>query len=619
MAKKSGIIDADFYLADLLSKDNVSIVEKLFAVLKKDYYEFNEKKTELGSIIAEKTGFKDHQKAHKEFWAIYERPPREEFWDYIIKRRDLLVDQDIRERKGAFFTPRIWVDKACEYLSKTFGEDYEDEYYIWDLAGGTGNLLANFTNKKNIFCSTLDKADIDVIHERIKNGANLFENHVFEFDFLNDEFFDEVDDKGKIIQKSKLPLNLQEILKDENKRKKLIIFINPPYAEASNSKTASGTGNHKSKVARENKICEKYKDILGKANNELFAQFFIRIYCEIEGAILASFSKLKYVNSTNFIKFRESFKAKFLKGFITPAYTFDNVKGNFPIGFLIWDTSKKEEIKKIKLDVFNENGNFLGKKNFYNDKKESINKWLRTFNKKDDNNIGVLMADAPDFQTQNLVALLNKKTNRHGIFQDINENIINIAIYFSVRHAIAATWINDRDQFLYPNKLYDKDDEFKSDCLAFMLFHGQNRISSKEGTNHFIPFSEKELNITKEAFESDFMYKFINGKIKDENSLFGDELAKIEFSPQAKELLKAGKELFKYYHTHSEDKNYLVNASFYDIKEFFQGRDEKGKMNTPAKAKDEHYKFLLSQLNESLNTLAKKIEPKIYEYGFLKE
>lgn len=619
LAKKSGIIDADFYLADLLSKDNVSIVKKLFAVLKKDYYEFNEKKTELGSIIAEKTGFKDHQKAHKEFWAIYERPPREEFWDYIIKRRDLLVDQDIRERKGAFFTPRIWVDKACEYLSKTFGEDYEDEYYIWDLAGGTGNLLANFTNKKNIFCSTLDKADIDVIHERIKNGANLFEKQVFEFDFLNDEFFDEVDDKGKIIQKSKLPLNLQEILKDENKRKKLIIFINPPYAEASNSKTASGTGNHKSKVARENKICEKYKDILGKANNELFAQFFIRIYCEIEGAILASFSTLKYVNSTNFIKFRESFKAKFLKGFMVPAYTFDNVKGNFPIGFLIWDMSKKEEFKKIKLDVFNENGNFLGKKNFYNDKKESINKWLRTFNKKDDNNIGVLMADAPDFQQNNHIAILNKKRNVHLIFQDINENIINIAIYFSVRHAIEHTCINHNDQFLYPNNLYKNDDEFKSDCLAFMLFHGKNRISSKEGTNHFIPFSEKELNITKEAFESDFMYKFINGKIKDENSLFGDELAKIEFSPQAKELLKAGKELFKYYHTHSEDKNYLVNASFYDIKEFFQGRDEKGKMNTPAKAKDEHYKFLLSQLNESLNTLAKKIEPKIYEYGFLKE
>lgn len=608
LAKKSGIIDADFYLADLLSKDNVSIVEKLFAVLKKDYYEFNEKKTELGSIIAEKTGFKDHQKAHKEFWAIYERPPREEFWDYIIKRRDLLVDQDIRERKGAFFTPRIWVDKACEYLSKTFGEDYEDEYYIWDLAGGTGNLLANFTNKKNIFCSTLDKADIDVIHERIKNGANLFEKQVFEFDFLNDEFFDEVDDKGKIIQKSKLPLNLQEILKDENKRKKLIIFINPPYAEASTTSTRNNTGKNKTAVS-DSMIYDKYSSKLGGATKELFMQFFIRIYCEIEGAILASFSTLKYINAQQSNKFREIFKAKFLKGFIVPAYTFDNVKGNFPIGFLIWDMSKKEEIKKIKLDVFNENGNFLGKKVLFPKNKYMI-EWLRNFYDKESENIGFLRMIGSDFQNNVGVFFTNNLTSndiKKKIFTLITRNnILPMSIYFSVRHAIAATWINDRDQFLYPNKLYDKDDEFKSDCLAFMLFHGQNKISSKEGTNHFIPFSEKELNITKEAFESDFMYKFINGKIKDENSLFGDELAKIEFSPQAKELLKAGKELFKYYHTHSEDKNYLINASFYDIKEFFQGRDEKGKMNTPAKAKDEHYKFLLSQLNESLNTLAKK-------------
>ncbi|HEB9316263.1 TPA: hypothetical protein RZK32_000523 [Campylobacter coli] len=619
LAKKSGIIDADFYLADLLSSENETISQNLFAILKKDYYEFNKTKSDLGSIINERTSFKDSQKAHHEFWAIYERPPREEFWDYIIKRRDLLVDQDVRERKGAFFTPRIWVDKACEYLSKTFGEDYEEEYYIWDLAGGTGNLLANFTNKKNIFCSTLDKADIDVIHERIKNGANLFENHVFQFDFLNDEFFDEVDDKGKIIQKSKLPLILQEILKDENKRKKLIIFINPPYAEAGNSKTATKTGVHKEKVARENKICEKYKDILGRANNELFAQFFIRIYCEIEDCLMASFSTLKYVNSTNFIKFRESFKAKFLKGFMVPADTFDNVKGNFPIGFLIWDTSKKEEIKKIKLDVFNENGNFLGVKHFYNDKQESINKWLRKFSIKD-NGIGVLMADAPDFQQNNHVAILNQKGVAHLIFQDIDQvNIINTAIYFSVRQAMPATWINDRDQFLHPNDLYENDDEFKSDCLAFMLFHRQNKISSKEGINHFIPFSETELGITKEAFESDFMYKFIKGKIKDENSLFGDELAKIEFSLEAQELLKVGKELFKYYHTHSEDKGYLVNASLYDIKEFFQGRDEKGRMNRPSQAKDEHYKALLSDLNTALNALAKKLEPKIYEYGFLKE
>ncbi|MCV3334419.1 hypothetical protein L8T48_01175 [Campylobacter lari] len=625
LAKKNGIIDADFYLADLLSNENQTIVEKLFAILNKDHYEFNAKKTDLGSIATEKTGFKDNQKAHKDFWAIYERPPLEEFWDYMIERRDLLVDQDIRERKGAFFTPRIWVDKACEYLSKALGKDYEEKYYIWDLAGGTGNLLANFTNAKNVFCSTIDKADVDVIHERIKNGANLFENHVFQFDFLNDEFFDKVDDKGNIIYKSKLPSNLQEILKDENKRKKLIIFINPPYAEATTTYTIGNTGKHKDKVAVYNKIYEDYLGVCGKSLRELFAQFIIRIYCEIDGAVLATFSTLKYVNSSNFAKFRETFKAKFLKGFIAPAYTFDNVKGKFPIGFLIWDMSQKDELKKVKLDIFNENGNFLGKKSFFPYEK-NIKDWLRQYNDKCKNNkdkLAHLVRGSVDFQNNNVVFItltpsqsVINASNENSIFK---ENLLVNSIFFSVRHVIPATWINDRDQFLYPNKAYQNDKEFQSDCLAFMLFHGQNRISAKEGVNHFIPFSEKELGITQEAFKSDFMYKFINGKIKNEDVLFDDTLDKVEFSNEAKELLKAGKELFKYYHTHKEKAGYLVNASLYDIKEFFQGRDEKGKMNIPSKAKDEHYKILLSDLNLALDILAKKIEPKIYEYGFLRE
>ncbi|MCW0238565.1 hypothetical protein OJP30_01680 [Campylobacter lari] len=621
LAKKNGIIDADFYLADLLSNENQTIVEKLFAILNKDHYEFNAKKTDLGSIATEKTGFKDNQKAHKDFWAIYERPPLEEFWDYMIERRDLLVDQDIRERKGAFFTPRIWVDKACEYLSKALGKDYEEKYYIWDLAGGTGNLLANFTNAKNVFCSTIDKADVDVIHERIKNGANLFENHVFQFDFLNDEFFDKVDDKGNIIYKSKLPSNLQEILKDENKRKKLIIFINPPYAEASTTATRNNTGKNKTAVSN-NIIYDKYNSKIGGAAKELFMQFYIRIYCEIDGAILATFSTLKYINAQQSDKFRGIFKAKFLKGFIAPSYTFDNVKGKFPIGFLIWDMSQKDELKKVKLDIFNENGNFLGKKSFVSKNKYMI-EWLRNFYDKESENIGFLRMIGSDFQNNTGVFFTNNLTDndiKKKLFTFITrKNILPMSIYLSARHVIPATWINDRDQFLYPNKAYQNDKEFQSDCLAFMLFHGQNRISAKEGVNHFIPFSEKELGITQEAFKSDFMYKFINGKIKNEDVLFDDTLGKVEFSNEAKELLKAGKELFKYYHTHKEKAGYLVNASLYDIKEFFQGRDEKGKMNIPSKAKDEHYKILLNDLNLALDILAKKIEPKIYEYGFLRE
>ena len=56
---------------------------------------------------AVKAEFKDNQKAHNQFWNKYERPPLEEYWDYIVERRDLLVPQDIRERKGSFYTTEM--------------------------------------------------------------------------------------------------------------------------------------------------------------------------------------------------------------------------------------------------------------------------------------------------------------------------------------------------------------------------------------------------------------------------------------------------------------------------------------------------------------------------------
>jgi hypothetical protein len=60
-----------------------------------------------------------------------------------------------------------------------------------------------------------------------------------------------------------------------------------------------------------------------------------------------------------------------------------------------------------------------------------------------------------------------------------------------------------------------------------------------------------------------------------------------------------------------------VNASLYDIREHFQGRNDKGKMNN--KSDDETYNALIAELRSALKILAEKIEPKVYEYGFLKE
>lgn len=85
-----------------------------------------------------------------------------------------------------------------------------------------------------------------------------------------------------------------------------------------------------------------------------------------------------------------------------------------------------------------------------------------------------------------------------------------------------------------------------------------------------------------------------------------------------KKCYKAGKEIFKHYHTQAKDsKDYNPNAALYDIKAHFQGFNDKGKMNPPQKAQDEAYKQKLGELNYALKNLAKKIEVKVYEYGFL--
>lgn len=96
---------------------------------------------------------------------------------------------------------------------------------------------------------------------------------------------------------------------------------------------------------------------LGTESNELFMQFYFRIYTEISNCKIGSFSKLKNCCAPNFEKFRNFFKAKFCGGFICKANTFDNVKGKFPISFQVWDCNVKENFKDVlQFDILNNEG-----------------------------------------------------------------------------------------------------------------------------------------------------------------------------------------------------------------------------------------------------------------------
>lgn len=583
--------------------DDLSIRENLFVMFQNEGYKIA--KENVSQLMDFSINLKNKD-TYLHFWKRYKRPPIKEFQDYIIERRDLLVPQDIRERKGAFFTPRIWVELSQKYLTDYLGENWQDDYYIWDCAAGTGNLLAGLTNKYNIYASTLDQADVNVMHERIDHGANLLKANVFQFDFLNDDF-------------SKLPQSLQDIINDEEKRKKLVVYINPPYAEATSAKTVTGTGENKSGVTTNFKINELLKPKIGVATNEIFALFMANIYEKMQGCKLGQFSTLKFVNGSNFKKFKDYFLADYVSGFIVPAETFDNVKGKFPIGFTIWNTATKSKIDTISTDVFDRKGNYNSSKNFYGDLPQNINRWIKSFDDLNNDLIGLIVSTAPDFQHDNQLCILSKKQERY-CFNITFLNLIKTSIYFSVRNCIEGTWINDRDQYTYPNDGWQNDSAFHNDCLTFALFHSQNKITTSEGSNHWIPFTEYEVN-AQAKFESNFMTDFIKGKIQQEvtnDTLFEQATTKenkpLVFSEEAIAVFDAGRELWKYYHA---QKDVNVNASLYDIREYFQGRNDKGRMNS--KSDDATYTQLIANLRSKLAVLADKIKPKVYEYGFLKE
>ena len=606
----------------MLSEENITIRENLFVLLKQDHYELDRNFDETGMFSSRRTNFTDKQVAHAQFWNRYERPPKEEYQKHIANRRDLLVPQDIRERKGSFFTPQIWVELSQKYLADVLGEDWQDEYYIWDCAAGTGNLLAGLTDKYKIFASTLDKADVAVMHDRIEKGANLLNDHCFQFDFLNDDF-------------SKLPQSLQDIINNPKKRKKLVVYINPPYAEADNRKGEGRAG------VAESKAHQKYSELMGYTKRELYIQFLTRIYKEIPSCTIGEFSTLKALQAPRFSDFRNFFKAKLKKCFIVPADTFDNVKGQFPIGFKIWDTDVQSNFKHIKAKVFNSESVSIGNKGIWNyDNQKLINDWVKTFRKSDLESIATIIGVGSDFQNQRLVRFgepnMKVPADNHN-WQITTDNLIESSIYFTVRKIIPATWLNDRDQFLYPNDDWENDLEFQNDCLTYTLFNNNIRASKVEKSetyvNHWIPFTEYQVGASTN-FTSNFMTDFMDGKetefenVVSEMTLFYNcspsdaggtytkktKPIKRKFSKEAKDVFKAGLALWKHYHKQPKSN---VNASLYDIREHFQGRNDKGKMNN--KSDDETYNELIANLRETLKTLAEKIEPKVYEYGFLKQ
>ena len=508
-------------------------------------------------------------RGYRNFWNIYHRPPEQKHRHYLLERRDSLLPLDDQKFKGAFYTPLHIVDKAYDQLAATLGADWQQKYIVWDMCAGVGNLEAKHSNLRNVFMSTLDAEDVTIM----RSNPAFAGAEIFQYDYLNDD----VDDFGQIdyALSGKLPMPLRQAIADAREgkvgAKPILVLINPPYAEAMNAdnitddgeKAGMKTGVSKTRVSHG-------MGHLGYAARELFTQFLHRIGHELPRAKLAMFSTLKYVNAPNFSEFRRDWKAQYLDGFIVHSRAFDGLKGNFPIGFLIWDLAVSLPVLYVGTIALDKAGKVVGQRAFYRESlRPPLAKWITrpranktpalplnnalspTPRTKDvrgrywaDGAIGSMMCKGNDFQNAGKsTALFSSGYNSAGAFFVTQENLWKAAIVFAVRLLIKPTWLNDRDQFLQPSQ--PLTDDFKSDCLVWMLFNGSNLTAGADGlrwndrdwslTNHFIPFTEAEVG-AKARFESDFMSRYMAG---------------MAFSPEAQAVLDQGRKLFQRFHATS--------------------------------------------------------------------
>ncbi|WP_018150529.1 hypothetical protein [Leeia oryzae] len=565
-----------------------------------------------------------NKEGYRQFWAIYHKPPKSEYRDYLLERRDSLIPLDERCFKGAFYTPLHVVDKAYDKLAETLGKNWQREYIVWDMCCGVGNLEVKHSNPRNIYMSTLDQADVDVM----KATKTCVAAQRFQYDYLNDD----ISDNGKIDYNltNKVPQGLRDAIAAG---KKILVLINPPYGETG---AGIGKGNKNKKGVEKTRINGIMTD-MGYASKELFVQFLARIAKELPTATLAMFSTLKYVNAPNFEKFRNTWNAEYQGGFIVHSQAFDGLSGDFPIGFLIWKTSqtakKRAPITEIAVDVLDKKAQQIGEKKFYNLPKTTyLNAWMdkpatnKEFalplsnalkvssnprkKKSCDNFLGYLYASNNDLQHAQQETCLTSSIftggNGGGCYI-IAENLWQAAVVFTMRRIVKPTWVNNRDQFLQP--AYELAEEFKMDCLLWMLFNGSNLTAGADGlewdgkiwslVNHFIPFTESEVGAP-DRFESDFMVQYLAGKV---------------LSSEAKAVLEAGRNLWKIYFTQTdvygvrnEFKLNRPDVGWYQIRKALSARSASG----------DSVPINFSPFELAYQTLSEKLRPQVFSLGFLR-
>lgn len=580
---------------------------------------------------------------------------------------DRLIEDAERRNKGDFYTPTVWVDEAHKLIEQELGEDWRDNYIVWDCCCGTKNLTRDYKFRQ-LYSSTIEEGDI-IIGKKYNLSVENYNSVAFQYDFLNEdvELFEALLKKKQSgvelteldFVDSSLYLKASGLIRGLLKGKPLVFLINPPYGTAGNQKIDEDkkTGVAKTKI---NELM--LSDKIGSCSQQLYAQFMYRINklhllfgVDVK---LGMFSPTLFISGSSFKGLRKylSKYCSLKSGFVFQASQFADVKSNWGISFSYTDWSEPKYMDFCELNVKSyENLQMvdLGVKSIYNlDNSKQCSKWVKeycnnvvadidTFTMSSALNVsdssckissdclgfGILDTNIVEKNGQ-FCTILNRKMKGHLSSYIINKNNFNVILsYFTARRLITgeyANWINWQDEYMVPNVNDIEYKKWENDCIVYSIFNGKSNQSALRGIsyndeiwnikNEFFFMSEQEI---KDLANGKYNRDDINEDVAIDIENFGGDrfvykkLQEITLSEEAQAVLDKARELVKlsfnsrdlFNQMHPEYQINCWDAGWYQIKGLLK----------------EFHKDELEEFNKLYKKLEDKMRPMVYELGFLKK
>lgn len=435
---------------------------------------------------------------YENFWKIYKRPPTTRVDEFIATNKDLLYDVADQNNNGDFYTPLKLVNLAHKVVSKHIQGNKPRLW--WDPAAGGGNLFFKFNQNQKVILSTKFESDAS----GLKNNPSVKSDLVLTLDFIHHMFESDMTLSSEWKKIENLVKNCEEV----------VFFMNPPFDDQ-----AESGGSNKS--LPENFLQDD--KVSARSLRALHSRFLYRIKMLSQTfkkpMWVACFSKTAWVVGPDSESFYNEWSNnfKYHDGFLVSSKVFNGTKAEWPCLFSLWSYKPNVEIKnkvsEMKLPVYDSEYNYIGEKTLqpFSSKNLRLSELPKQNKKilgsKDDyvtvvplknefevsdivyedtmpkNHLGYLRVVANDVynstQRVQIFSSMCGPSNHNGV-PIVEENFLDSLFVYGVRKSVRRNWLNDKDEFYYPEAPSKEHLKLKRMCAIFTLVEGAYASSMED-------------------------------------------------------------------------------------------------------------------------------------------